>query len=160
MDQRAYLAVVGMLNAFPTSNSNPDLTMGTYEAVLQGLSPQAVIEAAQRFTMGDVTGQSKTFAPSIAEFVAEARQRQEYIDIKNKPRLPAPSHFHTGAPFHVRQERVRARYRECPILFESISYDEWRRLSVTKAVPVGSVWVAAVATVYGPPAAQIAEGKR
>ena len=87
------MAIVTLLNAFPASNSNPDLTMGTYEAVLQGISPQAVTEAAQRFTMGDVQGQSKTFAPSIAEFVAEARQRQEYIDLKARPPLPAPRYF-------------------------------------------------------------------
>lgn len=156
MDQKAYLAVVGMLNSFPASNSNPDLTMGTYEQVLQGLSPQAVTEAAQRFTMGDVQGQSKTFAPSIAEFVTEARQRQEYIDLKDKPRL---QHFyhHTGTPFHIRQEKRRTKYQDYPVIAENINFDQWRRLSQSKEVPVGAFWVAALGTVYGPPAMEIAK---
>lgn len=129
--------------------------MGTYEQVLQGLSPQAVTEAAQRFTMGEVQGQSKTFAPSIAEFVQEAKRRQEYIDIKAKPRLPAPTAY-TGTPWHVRQEKARTKYRDCPVIKENVSYDEWRGLSQRREVPVGSAWVASLATVYGPPAAEIA----
>lgn len=135
--------------------------MGTYEAVLAGMSSQAVIEAAQRFTMGDVSGQSKTFAPSIAEFVAEARQRQEYIDLKAKPRLPAPNYYqHTGSPFHIRQQKIRTKYQDCPIIQENVSYDEARAMSKAGKIPVGGAWVAAVATVYGPPAEKIALGHK
>jgi hypothetical protein len=155
MDQRAYLAIVTLLNSFPASNSNPDLTMGTYEAVLQGISPQAVTEAAQRFTMGDVPGQSKTFAPSIAEFVTEARRRQEYIDMKARPRLSAPPGY-SGTPWHIRQEKARTKYQECPIIKENVSYDEFRKMSASGEVPVGGAWIASIQTVYGPPAEQIA----
>ncbi len=124
--------------------------MGTYEAVLRDLSPQAVIEAAQRFTMGDVNGQSKTFAPSIAEFVAEARQRQEYIDLKAKPRLPAPKYFPgPRAPFQIRQQKVLAEYSNRPTLFENVSYDQWRKLSANKEIPVGAVWCS-LGIVFGP----------
>jgi hypothetical protein len=152
MDQRAYLAIVTLLNSFPASNSNPDLTMGTYEAVLQGLSPQAVTEAAQRFTMGDVPGQSKTFAPSIAEFVAEARQRQEYLDIKARPRLPAPRYFPGPlAPFQIRQQKRLSENSHLPVLFENISFDQWKRMSAAKEVPVGAKWLASLGIVYGPP---------
>lgn len=135
--------------------------MGTYESVLQGLSPVAITEAAQRFTMGDVAGQSKTFAPSVAEFVAEARQRQEFIDLKARPRLPSPRYFPGPiAPFQIRQEKARTKYRNCPIILENVSYDQWRLLSQKQEVVPGSVWVATLATIYGPPAAEIAEGKR
>jgi len=150
MDQRAYLAVVGMLNAFPASNSNPDLTMGTYEAVLQGISPQAVTEAAQRFTMGDVSGQSKTFAPSIAEFVTEARQRQEYIDLKARPRLPAPRYFPGPlAPFQVRQEKRRAENADRPVIEANVPLDRFVALSRAKQLPVGTIWVATMG-ILGP----------
>lgn len=152
MDDIAELEVARMLNAFPMGNSNPDLTMDTYELATQGLSPQAVIEAAQRFIMGDVQGQSKTFAPSIAEFVAEARQRQEYIDIKAKPRIPVYRH-HTGSPFYVRQEKTRTKYSECEILAENVGLDEYRRR--VKEFPEGHAWIGALATVYGPPAMEI-----
>jgi hypothetical protein len=132
-----------MLNAFPSSNSNPDLTMGTYEAVLQGVSPQAVTEAAQRFTMGDVPGQSKTFAPSIAEFVTEARQRQEYIDLKARPRLPAPRFFPGPlAPFQVRQEKRRAENADRPVIEGNVPLDRFVALSRAKQLPTGAIWVA------------------
>lgn len=133
------------------------MTKATYKLVLQGLSSQAVIEAAQRFVMGDVQGQSKTFAPSIAEFVAEARQRQEYIDIKALPRLPPPSFYHhTGSPFYVRQEKIRTKYRECAILAENIGLDEYRKRCMANEFAEGHAWIAAVATVFGPPAMEIA----
>lgn len=153
MDDIAEMEVARMLNAFPMGNANPDLTMQTYELATQDILPQAVIEAAQRFTMGDVSGQSKTFAPSVAEFVAEARLRQEYIDLKAKPRIPVYRH-HTGAPFYVRQEKTRTKYRECPILAENLNLDEYRRRA--KEFPDGHAWIAAVATVFGPPAMEIA----
>lgn len=125
--------------------------MGTYEQVLQGISPQAVTEAAQRFTMGDVQGQSKTFAPSIAEFVAEARRRQEFIDIKRKPSLPAPRYFPGPlAPFQVRQQKRLSENAHLPILHKDISYDQWRKMSAAKEIPVGAKWIASSGIVYGP----------
>lgn len=64
--------------------------MGTYEAVLRGVSSQAVIEAAQRFTAGLVPSQNTTFAPSIAEFATEARRIDGVIPYRNRPRLEGP----------------------------------------------------------------------
>ena len=128
--------------------------MGTYEAVLAGMSSQAVIDAAQRFVMGDVEGQSKTFAPSIAEFVTEARKRQEIIKLKETPRLPVYRH-HTGSPFYVRQEKVRNKYRDCAILAENIGLAEYQ--TRIREFPPGHALVCAVATVYGPPALEIAQ---
>jgi hypothetical protein len=155
MNYTVITEITRMLNAFPTSKADPDLTLDTFEMATSGLSSQAVIEAAQRFTMGDVQGQSTTFAPSVAEFVEEARQRQEYMDLKARPRLPAPSAY-TGTPWHVRQEKARTKYRECPIIKENVSYDEFRKMSAAREIPVGGAWVAALATVFGPPAEQIA----
>jgi len=124
--------------------------MGTYEAVLQGISPQAVTEAAQRFTMGDVSGQSKTFAPSIAEFVTEARQRQEYIDLKARPRLPAPRYFPGPlAPFQVRQEKRRAENADRPVIEANVPLDRFVALSRAKQLPVGTIWVATMG-ILGP----------
>jgi len=150
MDQRAYLAVVGMLNSFPQGTGNPDLTMGTYEAVLKDISSQAVIEAAQRFTMGEVHGQSKTFAPSVAEFVTEARQRQEYIDLKAKPRLPAPRYSPGSlAPFQVRQEKRRAEYADRPVIEANVPLDRFVALSRAKQLPTDAIWVSSLG-ILGP----------
>lgn len=124
--------------------------MGTYEAVLSGLSPQAVTEAAQRFTMGDVPGQSKTFAPSVAEFVAEARKRQEYIDMKARPERKALQFFPGPlAPFQIRQQKRLAQNAHLPVLFENISYDQWRKMSAAREIPVGATWCS-LGIIYGP----------
>lgn len=124
--------------------------MGTYEAVLKDISSQAVIEAAQRFTMGEVQGQSKTFAPSVAEFVTEARQRQEYIDLKAKPRLPLPRYFPgPKAPFQVRQEKRRAQYADRPVIEANVPLDRFIALSRAKQLPTGAIWVATMG-ILGP----------
>jgi hypothetical protein len=150
MDDMALMEVTRMLNAFPMSNTNPDLTLETFEMATSGLSSQAVIEAAQRFVLGDVQGQAKTFAPSVAEFVAEARRRQEYIDIKARPRLPAPRYFPGPlAPFQVRQEKRRAEYADRPVIEANAPLDKFIAMSRAKQLPVGSVWVACLG-ILGP----------
>lgn len=154
MDQQAFKEMTRMLDSFPQTSGNPDLTVSAYELAVAGLSSQAVTEAAQRFISGLVEGQSMDFAPAAPRFATEARQRQEYIDLKNKPRL---QHFyhHTGSPFHVRQEKTRTKYRECEILAESIGLDEYRRR--VKEFPEGHAFIAALGTVFGPPAMEIAK---
>lgn len=130
--------------------------MGTFESVLQDILPQAVIDASQRFTMGDVEGQSKTFAPSIAEFVTEARRRQEIIKLKATPLLPAPRWFPGPlAPFQVRQQKRLAENAHLPVLHENISFDQWRKMSAAKEIPVGAKWMSS-GIVYGPEPKQAA----
>ncbi|WP_395449918.1 hypothetical protein ACHMW7_08970 [Aminobacter sp. UC22_36] len=79
-----------MLNSFPQTSGNPDLTMQTYEAVLSGVPSPAVVEAAQRFTTGEVLGQNKVFAPSVAEFVQEARRIAAVLPHRGRKVLAAP----------------------------------------------------------------------
>ncbi len=150
MNDAAMLEIARMRNSFAQTGDNPDLTRDTYKLALQDLSSQAVIEAAQRFIMGDVQGQSKTFAPSIAEFVQEARRRQEYITPAPRS-LPAPRYFPGSlAPFQVRQQKRLAENSHLPILFEGINSDQWRKLSMERKVPTGAKWIASNGIVYGP----------
>jgi hypothetical protein len=131
--------------------------LDTFELATASLSPTAVIEAAQRFIMGDVREQSKTFAPSVAEFVAEARRRQEFIDAKtaNSRSLPAPRYFPGPlAPFQVRQQKRLAENAHLPVLFEKINSDQWRKMSLAREIPVGAKFVASLGIVYGPPRQQ------
>lgn len=82
--------------------------MGTFEAVLRDVSPQAIIEAAQRFVSGLVPGQSATFAPSIAEFAQEARRIDEVLPLRGRPKLtytkPAPVH-------QTQKDRIRMSFK-------------------------------------------------
>lgn len=123
--------------------------MSAYELAVAGLSSQAITEAAQRFISGVVEGQSIDFAPAAPRFALEARQRQEYIDLKAKPRIPVYRH-HTGAPFYMRQEKTRTKYMDHRIIAENVGYDQWCRLSRGKEVPVGAIWVASLGTVFAP----------
>jgi hypothetical protein len=130
------------------AGNNPDLTMGTFEAVLRGASSRSIIEAAERYSSGLVEGQSLRFAPSSAEFAAEVRKRQELQDAMSRPRLSAPTYIRGGPPFLVSLRKAQAKNAHLPILYESISYDQWRKLA--KEVPAGSKWVAATGCIYGP----------
>lgn len=152
MDQKAYLAVAAMLNAFPQGNGNPDLMMGTYEAVLRDVTSQAVIEAAQRFTAGDVAGQNRTFAPSVAEFTQEARRVAEIKAAIARPRIAFVPKQSELAPFLVSQEKARAKYAGWTVFKDDVGYDQFRAMSRAREIPVGATWVAALGTVYVPPA--------
>lgn len=126
------------------------MLLRTYRAVLAEASSQSIIEAAQRFTTGKVPGQSKTFAPSVAEFIAEVERRGELAKIKGRPSLPSPKYFPGPlAPFQIRQQKVLAEYSNRPTLFENVSYDQWRKLSANKEIPVGAVWCS-LGIVFGP----------
>lgn len=87
MNQNSYMAVTAMLNAFPQSAGDIKALMLTYEKALTGVSDQAIIEAAERYIKGDVPEQSLTFAPSIAEFVKQAKFVDGVIPMRNRPRL-------------------------------------------------------------------------
>jgi hypothetical protein len=144
-----------MLNSFRATSADPDVLLRTFASVLDGQQPSIIIETAKRYSSGDVDGASDQYAPTPAEFAKEVRRRAALKEdiAKSRPRLPSP---HTGAPWHIRQEKARTKYRDCPIIKENVSYDEFRRMSAAREVPVGGAWVAAVATVYGPPAGDIA----
>jgi hypothetical protein len=67
--------------------------METYAAVLRDVSSRSITEAAANFTKGDAPGQNRTFAPSIAEFVQEARRMEKLVPFMDKPRLQVvPTH--------------------------------------------------------------------
>lgn len=153
MNQQAEDSIAQMLNCFPQTSQNYELLFATLDKLLAGQTDQAIIEAAERFASGDVKEQSKKFAPSAPEFVEEVRRRQEYIDIRNRPRLPAPE-YRPGplAPFQIKRQKELAENAHLPVLVEDASLDVFRRLSLTKQIPVGAKWVACLGTIYGPPA--------
>lgn len=110
MDQKAFLAITAMLNSFPQQAATDSETLlKTYSAVLRDVSPQAVTETAQRFICGDVKGQSRTFAPSVAEFVQEAKRWASLIPYRDQPALPSPVHY--GQHFDDAQTRIRMGFK-------------------------------------------------
>lgn len=151
MNEQVRQTIAGMMNCFPQTNQNYEVLLLTLGRLCAGLGDQAIIEAAERFASGDVPGQSKRFAPSGPEFVDEARRRQELADIKARPRLPAPKYFPGPLPpFQIRQQKRLSGFSSRQALFENISYDQWRKMSASKEVPVGAVWCASLGIVFGP----------
>jgi hypothetical protein len=143
-----------MLNAFPQGANNPDLLLKTYEVALRDIESQAIIDAAQHFIRGDVAGQNISFAPSIAQFVAEARKCQAINEYLRTPRLTGPVSF-SGADDRPRtviaQEKAGHANAQLPVLAEDIGIDQFRHLSKTRAIPTGAKWVACLGTIFGPP---------
>lgn len=156
MNQAAEDAITAMLNCFPQTSQNYDLLFETLGRLCESQTDQAIIRAAECFAAGDVPEQSMKFAPSGPEFVAEARKQQEYLEIKARPRLPAPT-YRPGplAPFQIRQQRILAENSHLPVLFEDVSFDVWKKLSAGKQIPAGAKWCAALGIVYGPAPKQI-----
>lgn len=81
----------------------------TYDEDTTGISDQAICEAAGRFRRGLVVGQSKTFAPSIAEFITEARRIDDLIPYRNRVALPAPEPQRASPT--TREDRIRMRFK-------------------------------------------------
>lgn len=151
MNQQAEDSITGMLNCFPQTNQNYELLLASLDKLCAGMADQAIIEASERFAAGDVSDQSKKFAPSAPEFVEEVRRRQEYLELKARPRISSPAYTRGPlAPFEIKRQKALNTYSHLPVLLEGIGYDDWRRLSHQKQVPVGAIWVAALGIVYGP----------
>jgi hypothetical protein len=104
-----------------------DLLAKTFEAALSGVDPSSVIEAARRFTSGEVEGQSEDFAPSCAKFVKLCRK----IEKDRKPHKP-----------HIPQYRLtHPDPRVSKLLAKDITKDKARQLVENGAAPRGSIWI-------------------
>lgn len=153
MNQQAEQSIIEMMNCFPQTSQDYRLLLGSLAKLCDGLTDQAIIEAAGRFASGDVPEQSLKFAPSAPEFVAEARKRQEFVDLRALPRLAPPTvDYRPGSlsPLMVRQQRALSENADCPIILENASLEDFKRMSKAGQLPVGSRWVATLAIIFGP----------
>jgi hypothetical protein len=57
-------------------------------------------------------------------------------------------------PFMVTRQRLLNENAHLPVLFEDVGYDQFRKLSSSKQIPIGAKWVAALGIIYGPPSVQ------
>ena len=150
MNHQAQLSITEMLNGFGRPNQDFEVFLLTLDRLCAGLSDQAIIETADRFGRGDVKDQSKDYPPSSARFIEEARLRQEYLDLKARPRL-APPTYPRGplAPFEIARQKALARHSNRPVLMENIGLDEFKRLCAAKQLPLGSIFACTLGIVYG-----------
>lgn len=104
---------------------------------------------------GRVEGQSKTFCPSVAEFMTEVDSLLDYRR-RSEARcsLPAVTYRRDPRglrPFEVNAERPRQKYAGRPILAEGLSHDAWMQKARAGEFPPGHTWIGALnGTVFGP----------
>lgn len=151
MNQAAHQALTAMWNSFALTGQDYRLLAATYDTDLANQTNEAIIEAAIRFRTGKVPGQSDKFAPSQPEFTAEVERQEEYIAMKARPRIEAPV-YRPGplAPFQIEQQRKLSENSNRPVLFEDINFDQFKKLSAAREIPVGGKWVASLGIIYGP----------
>lgn len=156
MDQKAFLAISAMVNSFPQQGAQDSETLlRTYQALLRDCDSSVIAEAAERFMRGRVDGQSKTFCPSVAEFVTETdRIRDERRRSQERRSFPAVTYRRDPRglrPFEVNAEKLRQKYASRPILAEGLSHDAWMQKARAGEFPEGHTWIAALnGTVFGP----------
>lgn len=109
MNREAAAAITAMLNSFPQQANDYKALLQTYDKILIGLSDRAITETAMRYTAGDVPGQSRDFAPSIAQFNQQAKLMDEVIPLRGRERLEPPSRF--WAPTPKPEDRIRMGFK-------------------------------------------------
>lgn len=60
------------------------------------------------------------------------------------------SHGALSSPFEIKKLRLLAAHANRPVLFEAAGFDQFKKLSATRQIPTGAVWVAALGIIYGP----------
>lgn len=116
---------------------------------MDGVTDQAVIDAAKRFAGGDVEGQSMTFAPSGPQFIQEARKRQEMQESISRPHLEQRTVF-VSHDIKARMEAVRAKHAGRRKLMDCTSLDQFRRLSAERSIPEGATYVWQLDAIFAP----------
>jgi hypothetical protein len=123
----------------------------TYEEAMRvaGIDDQIVGDLAGKFTRGEVEGQSLTFSPSVAEFTQAAKQLLEVR--KSRTLLFDRGDEIPREPILAKVERLRHEYADRPVVATGVTHPDFIRMVQLKELPVGSLFVAAIGTIYGPP---------
>jgi uncharacterized protein YlaI len=138
-----------MLNAFPQTIGDVELGLATFQAALKEFNEETICEAAKRFVNGEVQRKEKRFAPSIAEFCDECRERVEISKIMEQRKKPIYL-THTSNQSSMRLERFKKEFEGRKVLAKEIDHTAFLKGSKQKKWPAGSTFCAALGTVYGP----------
>jgi hypothetical protein len=151
MNQEAFLTVTSMLNQFKQDAADPDVLLATFEKGCAGIDNGVITETAQRYIDNRIKGQHTVFAPTVTQFVTEARRIADLWKYQDRPALPAPERHRGTPPFMVRKEQARTRFAGWSVFKENVGYDEARSLSKSGELPVGATWSGCLGTIFLPP---------
>lgn len=134
-----------MLNSFPQGRDDKDVLLRTYEAILRDMPDGFIVDAAQRFTSGLVTGQSLEFAPAVAGFAAEVRRMNEArMELQRRSALPPPKP--ALCPVATIKARAEMEMADRRILAEDMTMDGFK----SNRWPPGAQYVAILGKVFAP----------
>lgn len=54
------------------------------------------------------------------------------------------------APFEMTKHKMLQKYAGREVIRENVGFDDWKRMSTARQIPVGSTWVAALGVIFGP----------
>lgn len=136
-----------MLSSFPATAGDPDVLLRVYFEDTKHVPEEIVAATAIRYRQGRVQGQSRKFAPTPAEFIAEAEETWKLEKIRNRPRLAPPAHVQRGSYFE-RQQAVRDRYGAFPVLADGLTTETYQKMLKRQAFTHPHFFVASLGTVY------------
>lgn len=137
-----------MLNSFPQRAANTELLLRTYDDAMRTYPDNVVIDAAHRFTVGEIDGQSKTFAPSVAEFatavrgISELRRAQQIdrgVEIQNEPIM-------------AKRARIEREFANRKVVCEVDNHRDFTDMVRRGKVPFGCEYVAILGKAFAPKA--------
>lgn len=136
------------MTAFPQTSADREGYLKVMLAVLDDVSDAAVRDTAIRYAKGLVVKQSKTFAPTPAEFASECREFDNLVRLRNRKPLPPPPAVKRGSYFQ-RQEATKAKYVGFKVLAEGLATETYQKMLKRKSFEHPHFFVASLGTVYG-----------
>lgn len=150
-----------MLKSFPDwekrTEDDKKFVVLTFEDGCAEFPSEAVVQSARRFRNGDVSKQSKTRAPTLAEFRDECHVRVSYLELKNKPapRTLAIPNFNNMTPAEWRLEKLRTEMegRGLHLVASNIALDAFKTIVARNITPPGTQWQ--MGQIWSPTAVKI-----
>lgn len=146
LSQKDILAIATTYNSFADNFEDKEMRLRTLEKLLVGVSSEAVCEAAQRFCSGEVKGQSTRKAPTVPEFVQEAKRIQrDVLPYRNRrSELPAPEPTRTkgSSPYEIGIAKMERDFEGYTLLKKNIALHVFNERARAGEYPPGTRWQA------------------
>lgn len=135
-----------MLNSFPQRQGDPELLLRTFVEAMRGFGDQIVVDTAKRFVLGEVAGQSLTFAPSVAEFTNAARELVKVRVANGTPMIRQDEI--PREPINARIDRVKRSYEGRACLASGIDHMTFAKMVQQKELPPDCEFVGLLGAAY------------
>lgn len=147
-------AILRLFRSFPANGKVDRDTIQDYCETAAKFQTSVAIDVVSRFCDGDVEGQSRTFVPSIPDFVHEARRLAEIRQYRALPPVPRPTRYHAQTvaelPCIIRHKQRVEQLSHRDVLYKDANLDRYVSLSRARGLPEGATWYWGTQCIYGP----------